>query len=164
MNYTSRNLSRLLNNLREKEEDSRSSTSFVCSIAKAYKYGLLIASVFGIGMGYFLIAYIQNYPAGSMFAITSIISLLVLPTYLTYKCYVNKNTINEKYYILCFKISKKASWKDVKYKRVKRDANGDAYAIKLYDINKKKIISVSNEVVGLRRIVKMAKDIPMLKR
>lgn len=164
MNYPSRNLSGLLNNLRKIEENSISGTSFVGSMAKAYKYGLLMVSIIGIGMGYILVAHIQNYPAGSMFVIIGIIALLLLPTYFSYRCYVDNNTINEKYYILCFKISNKALWKDVKYKQVKRDANGNAYTIKLYNINKKKLIRISNEVVGFEKIVKIAKGIPKLNR
>ena len=164
MNHTSRNLSMLLNNLRETEEKSVSGTSFVGFMAKAYKYSLLAASFVSIGMGYFLIAHIQNYPAGSMFLIIGMIALLILPTYFSYRCYVDNNTINEKYYILFFKISKKVYWKDVKYKRVKRDANGNAYTIRLYNINKKKLIHISNEVVGFGKIVKITKGIPKLNR
>lgn len=163
MNYTSRDLSKLFNNLRKTEEESVSSISFVGSMAKVYKYGLLIASVIGIGMGFFLIAYIQDFSVGMIFGIIGIIALLMLPTYFSYRCYVDKHTINEKYYLLCFKINKEVYWKDVKYKRVKRDANGDAYIIKLYNIDKKKLISISNEVVGLGKIVRMAKGIPTLK-
>lgn len=163
MNYTSRDLSKLFNNLREKEEESVSSTSFVGYMAKVYKYGLLIAFIIGIGMGFFLIAYIQDFSVGMIFGIIGIIALLMLPTYFSYRCYVDNNTINEKYYLLCFKINKSVYWKDVKYKRVKRDANGDAYTIKLYNVDKKKLISISNEVVGLGKIVRMAKGIPTLK-
>lgn len=41
MNYTSKYLSELLNNLREGEEDSLQTNTFVGAIAKGYKYSLL---------------------------------------------------------------------------------------------------------------------------
>lgn len=139
------------------EGDSLSSSSFVGSIAKGYKYALLITSIVGIGMGYFLSVPIQDTTAGIFFGAIGVFALLLLPTYFSYRCYVDKNTIKTRYYILCFKMSKEVLWKDVKYKVVKRDSNGEAYSIRLYNSQRKRLISFDYAIVGLDNIVRMAK-------
>jgi hypothetical protein len=163
MNRTSRYISELLNASRIEEESSITNTAFVGTMAKGYKYSLLATSIIGIGMGYFLSVPIQDPAVGVIFGMSGLVALLMLPTFFSYRCYVDKSTMKETYYILCFRIKKEALWKDVKYKRVKRDSNGNAYAIHLYNINKKKLISFDYGVVGFGKIVKMAKNIPSLK-
>lgn len=164
MNYTSKYLSELLYNLREGEEDSLQTNTFVGAIAKGYKYSLLVASVIGIGMGYFLTVPIQDPSAGLLFGLIGITALLMLPTYFSYRCYVGKSTLKAEYYILCFKLRKEVSWKDVKYKAVKRDSNGSPISIRLYNSNKKKLIFFDCSIVGFGKIVRMAKEVPALKR
>ena len=163
MNHSSRYLSKSLNNLRKMEEDSLQGNSFVGSIAKGYKYSLLIASIVGIGMGYFLSVSIQDPSVGMIFGTVGMLALLLLPTYFSYKCHVDKNAIKAQYFVLCFKVRKEVLWKDVKYKAVKRDSNGDALSIRLYNINKKKLIDFDYSIVGFEKIVRMSKDISKLK-
>ena len=145
------------------EEDSLSSSSFAGSIAKGYKYALLITSIVGIGMGYFLSVPIQDPAVGMIFGAVGIFALLLLPTYFSYRCYVDKHAITTKYYILCFKISKEVLWEDVKYKVVKRDSNGEPLSIRLYNSNRQRLVSFDHAIVGLDNIVRMAKNVSKLK-
>lgn len=164
MNYSSRYLVELLNILREEEEDSLQANTFVGTIAKGYKYSLLATSVVGVGMGYFLTVLIQDHTAGPLFGLIGIVSLLMLPTCFSYRCYVDKSILKAEYYILCVRIRKEVSWKDVAYKVVRRDSNGTPLSIRLYGSNKKKLISFDCTIVGFGKIVRMAKRIPILKQ
>ena len=163
MNHTSRNVSKLLNNLRKQEEDSLSSNSFVGAIASGYKYALVITSIVGMGMCCFLSVCIQDHAVGLIFGTIGAFTLLLLPTYFSYRCYVDKITIKTKYYVIFVKVSKEVRWKDVEYKVVRRDSDGEAYAIRLYNSKKKRLISFDYAVVGFERILKMAKRVPKLK-
>ena len=162
--HASRYLSELLNNLRKGEENSLQGNSFVGGIAKGYKYSLLITAVLGIGMGYFLAVPIQDPSIGLIFGALGIVALLMLPTYFSYRCHVDKNTLKAEYYILLFKIKKEVNWKNVEYKVVKRDSKGNPISIRLYNSKKKKLISFDYGIVGFGKIVRMAKRIATLKR
>ena len=163
MNLTSRHMSEWLNDLRREEESSLSLNSFVATVAKGYRYSTLIVCVVGIGMGYFLSVPVQDPSVGMIFGILGIVALLLLPTCFTYRCYVDKNTMRATYYILCFRISKEVRWKDVEYKRVKRDSKENAYSIRLYSKDKKKLISFDYTIAGFGSIVRMAKRVSALK-
>ena len=162
--HASRYLGELLNNLRKGEEDSLQTNSFVGAIAKGYKYSLLVVSVVGIGMGYFLSVPIQDPSVGMIFGSLGIVALLMLPTYFSYRCYVDKSVLRAEYYILCFKIKKEVNWKDVEYKVVKRDSKGSPLSIRLYNSNKKKLISFDYSIVGFGKVTRMAKRVATLKR
>lgn len=162
--HVSRHLAEQLNNWRKGEEDALQTNSFVGTIAKGYKYSLLAASVVGIGMGYFLCVPIQDPDVGMIFASLGIVILLMLPTYFSYRCHVDKSTLKVEYYILCFKIKKEVSWKDVKYRVVKKDFKGIPLSIRLYDRNKKKLIFLDCSIVGFGKIMRMAKKVAKLKR
>ena len=163
MKISLRYLFKYLNNSRKEEEESLQGNSFEGSIAKGYKYSLLAVSIVGIGMGYFLSVPIQDPSAGMIFGALGMLVLLLLPTYFSYKCYVDKSTIKAEYYILCFKVKKEVLWKDVKYKAVKRDSYGDALSKRLYNIRKKKLINFDYSIVGFEKIVRMSKEISKLK-
>ena len=59
--------------------------------------------------------------------------LLLLPTFLSYKCLINKELMEEEYFILFFKKKKTVYWRDVKYKKVK--TNGRNKSITLYNFH-----------------------------
>ena len=61
------------------------------------------------------------------------------------------------FYDVFFKIIKEVEWKDIKFKKLKRDEYGEINTIKFYDENMKKLMSFDKETVGFTRIVKMAK-------
>lgn len=164
MNHSSRYLFELLNILREEEEASVPVNTVVGTIAKGYKYSLLVFSVVGIGMAYFLTVLIQDNTAGPLFGLIGIAALLMLPTNFSYRCYVDKSILKAEYYILCVRIRKGVSWKDVAYKVVKRDSNGRPLSIRLYSSDKRKLISFDCAIVGFGKIVRMAKRVPTLNR
>lgn len=164
MNLSSRYLSELLNDLRREEEASLSANTFVATIAKGYRYSTLVTCIVGIGMGYFLSVPIQDPSVGMIFGALGIVALLMMPTCFSYRCYVDKSIMKETYLILCFRINKEVLWKDVEYKRVKRDSKGNAYSIRLYSKKKKKLISFDNTIAGFGPIVRMAKRVSALIR
>ena len=80
--------------------------------------------------------------------------LLLLPTLLSYKCYINKTLMREEYFVLFFKRKKEILWSDVKYKKL---TLGNNKSLKLYDRNKKRLISFEGSIVGFDRILKLSK-------
>ena len=76
---------------------------------------------------------------------------------------MDKIAITTKYYVLFVKVSKEVLWKDVEYKVVKRDSNGEPLSIRLYNSKKKRLISFDYSVVGFEKILKMAKGVPKLR-
>ena len=81
--------------------------------------------------------------------------LSLLPTFFPYKCLINKELMEEEYFILFFKRKKTIYWRDVKYEKVKR--GGGNKSITLYDAHKKRLISFDELIVGFERVVKLAK-------
>ena len=71
--------------------------------------------------------------------------------------------MKEEYFILCFKVKKEVYWKDVSYKLTERDDVGNAISIKLFNSDRKKLISFDKAIVGFDKVVRMAKRIPKLK-
>ncbi|MBR2024183.1 MAG: hypothetical protein IKA02_00055, partial [Clostridia bacterium] len=80
-----------------------------------------------------------------------------LPTGLSYRGYISRETMREEYLIVFFKVIKEVEWKDIKFKKLKRDEYGEIEGIKFYDENMKKLMSFDKATVGFTRIVKMAK-------
>jgi hypothetical protein len=164
MNRAARDLGAFLNESRKKEEESLSSKSFVVTIAKGYRYSTLISCIVGLGMWCWLLFWIQDPVAGWAFGSVGILALLVLPTCFSYRCYVDKTMMKESYFLLCFKVNRKVYWKDIEYKKAKRSFNGEPLAICLHDKGKKKRISFDYTMVGFGKVLKMTKQVPVLKR
>ena len=164
MSLSSLYLTEWLNDSRIEEEASLYTKSFVATIAKAYKYSTLIVCIVGLGMGYFLSVPVQDPGVGIIFGVLGIVGLLMLPTCFTYQCHVDQSMMKESLFILCFRVRKEVFWQDVAYKRIRRDPKGKPLSIRLYDKNKKKLISFGNTIAGFGPIVRMAKNISALKR
>ena len=164
MHRIAKNVGSWLNEARKYEEVSLSSKSFAVTISKGYRYSTLLTCVVGLGMGCCLLFWIRDPIAGWAFGALGIAALLVLPTCLTYRCYVDKTVMKESYFLLCFKVTGEVYWKDIGYKKVKRSFNGEPLTIRLYDKGKKKRISFDYSMVGFGKILKMAKQVPVLKR
>ena len=164
MHRIARNVGSYLNESRKYEEASLSSKSFVVTVAKGYRYSILIACIVGLGMGCWLLLWILDPVAGWAFGSIGIVALLMLPTCFSYRCYVDKTVMKESYFLLCFKVTGEVYWKDIGYKKVKRSCNGEPLTIRLYDKGKKKRISFDYSMVGFGKILKMAKQVPVLKR
>ena len=90
-----------------------------------------------------------------LFFVLGLCMLLLLPSFLSYKCLINKELIKEEYFILFFKKKKIIYWTDVEYKKGK--ISGSNKSITLYDANKKHLISFDELVVGFERVIKLAK-------
>lgn len=162
MRPSTQNTFPFLRNARCREEDSLPAGAFVGRITNACKYALLFFALLAIGMGCFLYLPPINSEIGLLFGVIGLLIASLLPTYFSYRCFVDKTVLKATYLILCFRITKKTLWKDVKYKKVKRDALGNGVSIALYDTNRKKLISFDALIVGFDRIVKTAKHLPKL--
>lgn len=144
----------LLDASAECEELDLPSGEFVAKIGKLYKIVFSVASLISFLIG-IPGTFIWREDVGIVFLIIGILLLLILPTMLSYRCVVNKTVLEEKYFILFIKFKKEVLWRNVKYKKIKL---GNNKSIKLYDKNKKRLISFDGAIVGFNRILKIAKQ------
>lgn len=126
---------------------------FIAKSGKAYKAALSIASFVSLAIG-IPMTFVCHEDVGIIFLVLGIGALLVLPTIISYRCVVNKIFLKEEYFVLFIKFKKEVLWEDVKYRKITIGRNN---SIKLYDANRKRLISFDGATVGFRRIVKMAK-------
>ena len=147
----------ILDSQAEIEELDLPSGNFVATISKGNKIALVVASIVGIILGAILWRFEGGAWLSILFSALSLVVILFLPTLFSYKGYINRETMREEYLIVFFKIIKEVEWKDIKFKKLKRDEYGEINTIKFYDENMKKLMSFDKETVGFTRIVKMAK-------
>lgn len=168
MSHASRTISQMitekLNDMRKEEERKLPAGKFVGYASKGYKYTMLFIAILGTVSGCLISIPGKNPDAGAAIGAIGLLTLLTLPTYFSYRCYVDMHMLKKEYYILCFKIKKKVLWKDVKYKKIKRDSAKEPFSIRLYDASKKKLISFDNGLVGFGKIVQMASGIISFKK
>ena len=158
MHHSNQFIYMLLNASRKDEEEQTISTrSFSGCVSKVEKIVMVVLCVIGLGLGTVLCFPLHSPNAGVVLLALGLIALPALPTYLSYRCFVDTYTLKAEYYILCFKVKKEVLWKDVRYKKVKRDKYGEALSIRLYNADRKKLISFDCGIVGFGRIVKLAK-------
>ena len=128
---------------------------FVAKYAKAFKIACIIASVACILTGSLLFFFVkEDREIAIIFLVLGVAMFLLLPTLLSYKCCINKTLMREEYLILFLKRKKEILWSDVKYKKI---ISGRNRSIKLYDKNKKQLISFDDSNVGFDRILKLSK-------
>ncbi len=140
---------------------------FVARMGKSYRKSTVIYALVAICIGLFLLL-LDNEEwrdIAPIFLTLGGVLLLVMPTLLTYRCKVNKISLQEEYWILCFKHKKEVFWEDIKYKKIKYKKRGHEQisSITFYDANKKRLMGFDSLVVGVRRICKMAKRNSILK-
>ena len=136
------------------EETDVVDDGFVLRYGKQFKITVLVLSIIATIGGIFMFFLIDK-ALGGLFLALGIAGCLVLPTVYSYRCFVNKTVMIEKYYIVFISIEKEILWEDVKYRKIS-NAEGDSH-IKLYDENKKKLISFEGALVGYNQIFKLAK-------
>lgn len=147
----------ILDSQAEIEELDLPSGNFVATISKGNKIALVVASIVGIILGAILWRFEGGAWLSILFSALSLVVILFLPTLFSYKGYISRETMREEYLIVFFKIIKEVEWKDIKFKKLKRDEYGEIDGIKFYDENMKKLMSFDEATVGFTRIVKMAK-------
>ena len=143
----------LLESSAEAEELEIKSDEFVAKLGKAYKIALSIAAFLSLAVG-IPSTFVWHEEVGIIFLVVGTAAMLVLPTLLSYRCVVNKISLKEEYFVLFVKCKKEVLWESVKYRRLK---TGKDKSLKLYDANKRKLISFDGMTVGFDRIAKMAK-------
>ena len=147
-----RGLADCLEAFAEAEELDLPQGEFVARMGKAYKFSLSTASFASLAVGIHS-AFALREDAGIIFLVLGIAALLILPTIISYRCVVNKISLKEEYFVLFVKLKKEVLWDTVKYKKI---TVGKNKYIKLYDANKKRLISFDSATVGFGRIVKLA--------
>jgi hypothetical protein len=126
---------------------------FVATYCKSYKKLMAIMSGIAIAIGGTLMFF---WDVAILFLLLGLCLLSLLPTFLSYKCLINKELMEEEYFILFFKKKKIIYWSDVEYKKAK--ISGRNKSITLYDVNKKRLISFDELIVGFERVIKLAKQ------
>jgi hypothetical protein len=125
---------------------------------------MLTAALMSTSLSALITFVYQQIDIGILFGLLGVVSLLILPTIFSYKCYIDQVSMKEEYFILCFKVKKEAFWKDIAYKLIKRDkTRNELSTIRFYDSERKKLISFDMTVVGFGKIIRMSKKIPKLK-
>ena len=150
---SARALGDLLESYAEREELDLPNGEFVAKMGKAYKIALSIASFVSLAIG-IPTTFVWYEEVGIIFLALGIAALLVLPSIISYRCAVNNISLKEEYFILFIKVKKEVLWESVKYRKITIGKNN---SIKLYDANRKKLMSFDGATVGFGRIVKMAK-------
>ena len=145
---------------RAREERKLQPGNFTGYIVKSCTFSLLIFAIIILGMGFLSLGKPVSIP---IFLLGLFITAL-LPTYFSYRCHVDKESMKITYWVLFFEFKKEVHWKNIAYKRVNRDNLGDPRSILLYDIHKKKVASFDAIIVGFGRIIKITKSIPKLNK
>ena len=125
---------------------------FVATYCKDFKKQMAIMAGIAFGIGCPLM-FVWN--VAVLLFVPGLCLLLLLPSFLSYKCLINKELIQEEYFILFFKKKKTNYWNDVQYKKVK--IGGVNKSITLYNENMKQLISFNELIVGFERVIKLAK-------
>lgn len=139
------------------EETKLPSGNFTARLGRGYAYGMVACAVFGTGMCLLFLFAVREPLIGWICAGLGFAALLLLPTYFTYRCYVDSAALKVEYYILCFKVKREIQWKEIRYRATKRDHSGNLWAVRFYNADKKKLVSFDSSVVGAERIARMAK-------
>ena len=138
----------------EREELDLPSGEFVARNGKAYNLTMLAVSLVSVAVGALLLIVQNDEEIGILFLVLGLCLLPILPTMFSYKCIINKTIMREEYLVLCWRRRREISWSDVKYRKI---IIGNNKSIKLYDKNKKRLISFDSTTVGFNRIRKLAK-------
>lgn len=163
-NRTSKMIDEFIDSQRRTEENKIASNEFIAVQSKGIKYMMLTAALMSTSLSALITFVYQQIDIGILFGLLGVVSLLILPTIFSYKCYIDQVSMKEEYFILCFKVKKEVFWKDIAYKLIKRDkTRNELSTIRFYDSERKKLISFDMTVVGFGKIIRMSKKIPKLK-
>ena len=163
-NRTSKMIDEFIDSQRRTEENKIASNEFIAVQSKGIKYMMLTAALMSTSLSALITFVYQQIDIGILFGLLGVVSLLILPTIFSYKCYIDQVSMKEEYFILCFKVKKEVFWKDIAYKLIKRDKpRNELSTIRFYDSERKKLISFDMTVVGFGKIIRMSKKIPKLK-
>ena len=163
-NGTSKMIDEFIDSQRRTEENKIASNEFIAVQSKGIKYMMLTAALMSTSLSALITFVYQQIDIGILFGLLGVVSLLILPTFFSYKCYIDRVSMKEEYFILCFKVKKEVFWKDIAYKFVARNKGvNEMTSISFYNSERKKLISFDMTVVGFGKIIRMSKKIPKLK-
>ena len=102
---------------------------FVARFGKLYRKSMVIFATVAICLGLFILWLdIEQLDISLIFLTLGGLLLLLATTFLTYRCTVNKVSLKEEYWILCFKCKKEVLWNDIKYKKLKYGRTNSIYS------------------------------------
>lgn len=156
--YSSKIISDIMDSSVEKEGRDIPPGKFVGRSGKIYKVSLSIATLLGIIGGAILLSIpeINNF-IGAILLVLGVGALLLLPTFFSYRCYIDNEILAEEYLIILYRRKKEVKWSDIKYKRIDEDEFGKITSVRFYGEDKRKLIDFDNSIVGFQRIVNLAK-------
>lgn len=104
---SSRLTAEYLNNQRIGEENQMPSGAFHGRIATGYRYAMALCAILGVGMA--LLLWNLDPTAAAFFGLIGILAAVTLPTFFSYRCYMDRSILSMEYFILFFKVKKKSS-------------------------------------------------------
>lgn len=144
-----RNISRILSNSARLEDGTLPVGAFSSRYSKSHRYGLLIACAVSASISAIIGFAAQEWDVAFLIGGLAVASLLLFVTVMSYRCYVDKNVLWERYYILFFKIEREVFWHDLKYYVKRTDSTRDTYSIGFYDAKKKRGSHLTTVWLGL---------------
>ena len=139
------------------EDNSCPSPSVTLAFWKGYVKMLTVAGLAAIVFGLLAFFLIQATILGVFFFAPGVLMMLVLPSYLSYQCYVDNFVLKESYRVLFIQRKKSTRWEEVKYKMIKRNEHGDIISIKLYNAKKKKLFKFDSTMIGFEALKRRVK-------
>ena len=159
MSNIGRSLSKALQACAESEEVGYSEKTFVAKVSRMHKNMLLMGAVIMLAIAVGITIYVLIIRqwwlliAGAVFWLPGLGILALWFGICTYRCVISEAVIQEEYRILFFKRKRIILWQDVKYRIIHPGMNK---YIKLYDANRKRLITFDASIVGFERISRLA--------
>ena len=100
----------ILDNTVKLEESDLPYKNFVARMGKWYKLLWSIGAAIMIVLG-FPMYFVWESTVGILCFVMAGLTLLLLPTMISYKCYVSKTSLKEKFFVLFIKIEKEIFWR-----------------------------------------------------
>lgn len=123
---------------------------------KAYRIGLILAAIVGLGIGALLIFCLKAVAVGVMFAVVGIAAALLLPTVLSYRLVVDEEGLKEEYLIVIVRVVKEVKWSNIAFYRMEADEYMISNKITFYNAEKEKLMSFDRAIVGFGKLEKLA--------
>lgn len=148
-----RDMSRIFDASAEKERLNIEGDEFIAKYSRSFKIAVSFAAILSIATG-ILLNFLVSKEVSFIFLALGMTLISLAPSIFFYKCLLTKTLIKEEYYILFFKVCREIYWSDVAYRKI---TLGNNNSIKLYDQNRKKLISFDSYIIGYKRILRLAK-------
>ena len=162
MYHNNRNAWRRVSLGREIEEQKLPGGAFTGRYTKELRWEALVLSAVIGAIG--VVQLLGRSRTAAYMALGFSAALLVLAQVLwSYRLHVDRETIREEYWLLCFHRRREVLWRDLRSKKVRSNDRGEAMTLRLYDGQGHKRLHLTYEVVGFGKVLKRTKDLPKRK-